>query len=180
MPVQFIFMQNGFENNLKPTDKLEEAHIEGVLEAALALGKNIKHVTAAYCSPLYSSIHTGTLVGDLCKIDKLYATDYLIDRQNLGLARTNNSVIGAAWPSLDITLLDDEPDVWTMQEPLKFVENRVILFLRKLVEQYENTDRDTNILIITHHAVLFCLFVGLSFSPCETICLDCDELKELL
>jgi broad specificity phosphatase PhoE len=176
MPPQFIFMQNGAENNLKSTDKLEDAHIEGVLEATVALG--VKHFKAAYCSPLYSSLHTGALVSDLCKIDNIYAVDYLIDRQNLGLERASNSVIAADWPNVDITCLDAEPDVWTLHEPLKFVENRVILFLRKLVTQYENSD--DNILIITHHDVLFCLFTGLSFSPCETICLDCDELKELL
>jgi len=176
MPAQFVFMQNGFETNLKPTDKLGDAHIESVLEATVALG--IKNFKAAYCSPFYSSIHTATLVSDLCKIDRIYAADNLVDRQNLGHERASNSAIVAEWPRLDVSLLDSEPDVWTLQEPLKFVENRVILFLRKLVEQYENSD--DNVLIITHHAVLFCLFAGLSFSPSETICLDCDELKELL
>ena len=172
-------MQNGVENNLKPTDKLEDAHIETVLEATVALG--VKEFTAAYCSPHYSSLHTCALVNDLRKIDKIYAVDSLVDRQNLGLERAANSVIGADWPDVDISLLEDEPDVWTMQEPLKFVENRVILFLRKLVEQYENMEGDANnVLIVTHHDALFCLFMGLNFSPGETICLDCDELKELL
>jgi len=178
MPPQFVFMQNGFEDKLKSTDKLGEPHIGSVQAAAATLSNNIKTFNAVYCSPNYSSIHTAALVGEFCSIDALYVADYLVDRQDLNLARAANEIIIADWPTLNTTLLDAEPDVWTMQEPLKFVENRVILFLQKLIEQYENSD--SNVLIITHHAVLFCLFAGLRFSPCETMCLDCDELRELL
>lgn len=200
MVAKFIFMRHGeAEHNVAFKTDGEEAYknvafrdakltdhgVNQCNETAETLSRgDIEKFDAVYTSPLTRCIQTALLVRQWIEYENFTAADELIERRGGGHvcnARRRRTEIEAEFSGhgLNCSLLAEEDEEWDIREPMTFVESRLIIFLRGLVGLYEESE-NANILVVTHHDVLYTLLVGTSLDNAETFVLDLDELKELI
>lgn len=183
MPPRFVLMCHGTSETLADSDPpLNEHGRHQCFLTAQTLSEEIKRFTAVYSSPSSVCIQSAEATKEFVPHDKLFVTDALIERHvgNVDISyRMSKTALAAKWPDIDVNFIEDEmPENWTVMEPLKFVETRALLFIRDVVKKHNDSDDD--VLILTHHDVLFCLFMGVSFPYGDSMTLDCEELKELI
>jgi broad specificity phosphatase PhoE len=185
MPPRFVIMCHGTSEPVSKTDSdpsIDEHGRHQCFLTAQTLSEEIKRFAAVYSSPSSVCIQSAEATSEFVTHDKLFVSDALIERHtgNADISyRMSKTDIVAKWPNIDVNFIEDElPENWTVMEPLKFVETRALLFMREVVKKHDNTDDD--VLVISHHDVLFCLFMGLTFTYGDSMTLDCEELKELI
>jgi broad specificity phosphatase PhoE len=200
MVAKFIFMRHGeaehnvafktdgeaaYQNPTYRDAKLTDRGVNQCNETAETLSREtIERFDAVYTSPLTRCIQTALLVRQWIDYENFNAADELIERRGGGHvcnARRTRTEIDAEFSAhgLNCSLLAETDEEWDIREPMTFVESRLIIFLRGLVGLYEASE-NANILVVTHHDVLYTLLVGTSLDNAETFVLDLDELKELI
>jgi len=200
MVAKFIFMRHGeaehnaasktegeaaYTNPAYRDAKLTDHGVNQCNETGETLSRDdIEKFDAVYTSPLTCCIQTALLVRQWIEYENFTAADELIERRGGGhlcnVRRTSTEIAAEFAPhGLNCSLLAETDEDWDIREPMTFVESRLIIFLRGLVGLYEASE-EANILVVTHHDVLYTLLVGTVLENAETFVLDLDELKELI
>lgn len=200
MVAKFIFMRHGeaehnvafktdgeaaYKNPAFRDAKLTNDGVNQCNETGETLSRgDIAKFDAVYTSPLTRCIQTALLVRQWIEYENFNAADELIERRgggHLSNARRTRTEIDTEFSphGLNCSLLAEEDEDWDIREPMTFVESRLIIFLRELVGLYEASE-EANILVVSHHDVLYTLLLGTSLDNAETFVLDLDELKELI
>ena len=197
MVTRFVFMRHGeAAHNVAARSSGDAAYLSSEFRDARLTdegtnqcnetGENLSaeftRFDAIYTSPLARTIQSAVLIKQWVPSDRFYAEDSLIERQGGGHCcneRLSVTEIADEFGphGLDCSYLTDGLESWVDREPLKFIETRIVLFLRKILSLY--TGSDVNILIVTHHDVLYTLLRGVSMKVADFIVLDRDELAVL-
>lgn len=154
-------------------------------ESGETLGATYKRFAVCYTSSLRRCIQTALLVSQWVPFDEFYCSDELMERGGGGHVcneRQSKTDLLAEFGEHDIAVMSDTmpeiPAEWFIREPMAFVEQRIVLFLRELLNKFK--DKIGDVLVVTHHDVLFALMAGTSLGNADYIEFDYDEMSELV
>lgn len=154
-------------------------------ESGETLGATYKRFAACYTSSLRRCIQTALLVNQWVPFDGFYCSDELMERGGGGHicnVRQSKTELLAEFGEHGLAIMSESmpevPAEWYIREPMAFVEQRIVLFLRDLLTKHKDADGD--VLVVTHHDVLYALMAGTSLDNADYIELDYDEMSELV
>ena len=199
MPIKFVLIRHGeaqhnsafremgesaYEDEKYKNAVLTDTGVNQCNESGETLSASYEKFDICYSSPLKRCIQTGLLIKQWVPIDDYLCTDDLIERSGGGHicnVRGTKSEIEAEFGELGVRCMPtmtENPTEWYVREPLRFVEERIVCFLRDMLKIYAGAN--VNILIVTHHDVLYALLAGTSIENADFVELDEEEMELLV